>query len=59
MKHTQDERDQIEDCKQLRNEGATWKYCLSQGYAYACVAIAFGRDPENMTPYGAQNGAVK
>lgn len=56
---TPDQRDQIAECKQLRNEGATWRDCLNKGYAYACVAIAYGRDPENLCPYGAQNAPAK
>ncbi|WP_422028137.1 hypothetical protein [Roseovarius sp.] len=56
---TPDQRDQIAECKQLRNEGGTFQARLDMGYAYACVAIAFGRDPENLCPYGANNPPVK
>lgn len=56
---TPEQRDQIAECKQLRNEGGTPQDCLDKGYAYACVAIAFGRDPENLSPYGPQNHEVK
>ena len=56
---TPEQRDQISECKQIRNEGGTFQACLDMGYAYACVAIAFGRDPENLSPYGANNHEVK
>jgi len=56
---TPEQRDQISECKQLRNEGGTPQDCLDKGYAYMCVAIAFGRDPENLCEYGANNGPVK
>ena len=56
---TPDQRDQINECKQLRDQGGTFQDCLRKGYAYMCVAIAFGRDPENLCPMGAQNHEVK
>jgi len=49
---------QIAECKHLIAQGETIPGLRNAGYAERAIMIAYGRDPENMDPYGAQNHPI-
>lgn len=55
---TPEQRQQIAKAKAEIAKGATYKDLIEAGFAHAAANIAFGRDPENLCPYGANNGPV-
>ena len=46
------QRQQIAECKEYIRQGFGAAFLRNQGYAEAAIQIAFGRDPENLDPYG-------
>ena len=49
---------QVAKCKAAIARGATLPE-LRDKYAARCIQISYGRDPENLDPYGAQNHEVQ
>ncbi len=56
---TPTQQKQVAECREKIARGHTVQQLRDHPYGEAAIQIAFGRDPENMDPYGPQNHEVR